>query len=89
MNAPVFYGDGESKVNQVSPQSTAPVVLTNTPDQEATSTESPNKKHQGLKKTGPFMQPDVFGMPKNEDLKETTTSTRYSSGSHGLTVPNQ
>ncbi|PQJ27336.1 hypothetical protein [Rubritalea profundi] len=89
MNDPIYYGDGEAKVTEVSQQSLPPVAQGDTPTPVTANVAPANKKPQAPRKTSPFMLPNVFDMPKTEDLKETPTSTRNNSGSHGLTVPNR
>ena len=89
MSDPILYGDGEVKVTEVSQQSLPPVGPGYTPSPVTANVAPANIKPQAPKKTSPFMQPNVFAIPKNEVLKETPTSTGNNSGSHGLTVPNR
>ena len=90
MNKPIYYDDGETKIESVKLHGTTPAAQTRTPNILRPSTViSSDKKTQGLKTSGPFMQPDVFGIPQAEDLKETSTSTRSNAGTPGLTVPNR
>ncbi len=89
MNDPIYYDNGEAKVSKVSQQGLPPVVKGDAPIPVTANIPPANKKPPVIKKTSPFMQPNVFDIPKSEDLKETSTSTRNNSGSHGLTVPNR
>ena len=89
MNNPIYYHNGDAKVTKVSQQSLPPVGQGDIPSPVSANVAPANKKPQAPRKTSPFMQPNVFDMPKNEDLKETPTSTRNNPGSHGLTVPNR
>ena len=89
MNDPIYYDAEEANVIEVS-QKNAPSVA---PTPANVHIAPVTVKQQASKKTdnkgsSPFMQPNVFSMPKNEDLKETATSTRSNSSSPGLTVPN-
>jgi len=89
MNDPIYYNNGEAKVTEGNQQSLPPVAQGDRPIPGTQNVAPANTKPTGLKNKSPFMQPDVFGMPKNEDLKETATSTQNNSGSQGLTVPAQ
>ncbi|MFT5882763.1 MAG: hypothetical protein ACI9FG_001270 [Crocinitomicaceae bacterium] len=89
MNDPIYYDSEEAKVTEVSQQSLPPVTQGDQPSPVTVNIAPANIKPPVIKKTSPFMQPNVFGMPKNDDLKETATSTQNNSGSRGLTVPNQ
>ncbi|MEO1856449.1 MAG: hypothetical protein ABGY95_03655 [Rubritalea sp.] len=88
MHDPIYYGNGEAKPTKVSQLNAPPVAQGDAATSAPTNVTIANKKPQGLKRTSPFMQPNVFDIPKNDDLKETATSTRSNAGNSGLTVPN-
>ncbi|MFD2157371.1 hypothetical protein ACFSW8_00495 [Rubritalea tangerina] len=93
MNDPIYY-DGKPTPAQNTANQPAPTVVQNTQATPAHThtnppVSAPTKRPTGLRKTGPYMQPDVFGMPNKEDLKETATSTKGSAGNQGLSVPSQ
>ena len=81
MNEPIYYDDESMPVKK----STAPANPTPT---QATTITTTTKLQSLPKNNSPFMQPDVYGMPSNDDLKETSSSTRKSNSTSGLTVPN-
>ncbi len=79
-----------------APVATAPQQATEKlPAMQNTLTQLPpaaNRRGDGNyqhRPTNTFMQPDVFGMPSSNDLKETATSTGGSSSRQGLSVPNR
>ena len=99
MHEPIYYDNGETKqkevakVTVVSTQQVVGAVATAQQTDIATpltvSVATVNQMPKVPKQASPFMQPDVFAMPKSDDLKETATSTRSNVGNPGLTVPQQ
>ena len=97
MHDPIYYDNADVKETKVAEQAgeIPPTNINNNSPSPASArpavadAQPVNKKQPTPRRTSPFMQPDVFGMPKTEDLKETATSTQNNSGSSGLTVPNQ
>lgn len=74
-----------TEIEQPSPVATASTpVAVHTERAQKTSATTTTK---GLRNTGPYMAPNVFNIPKQEDLQETKTSTSGAASSNGLTVP--
>ncbi|MFC5049702.1 hypothetical protein ACFPK9_03605 [Rubritalea spongiae] len=96
LNEPVYYDSHGQAAAQpqlvqapVAPDQASPAPAPSYSNAPATPpVKRVHSSHQSPP-SSPFMQPDVLGLPAQEDLKETSSATPRSDSSGGLTVPSR
>ena len=85
MHEAIYY-DTPSNLETSNKSKNDPAIVPTTIAGPVTSNETSKQVEQSTK-SGLFMQPEVFTIPKDDDLKETETVTKPTPRERGLTIP--